>query len=99
MEDLQQSLGVVLVHTPELDYTQIATEGLLEWVDASRTQFLVHLKKGLAHLSNADDLLENYTMVIDQYQALTKERISLYFEGMGTRGIDFSPAYKPLRVR
>lgn len=89
----------VVSEVPGVDFTLKAKEGLLDWVAASKTQYLERMRAELGNSVSSKEIMDTQSQMIDQFTGLIKSRVAMYFDGLGSRGVDFSPAFKPINPK
>lgn len=80
----------------EVDFALKAKEGLLEWVEASKTQYLDRMRAELGNCVSSKEVMDTQSKMINQFTGLVESRVAMYFDGLSSRGVDFSPAFKPM---
>lgn len=95
--DSHPELSIVVPDFPEANYKTKAQEGLQEWVKATQDQYMNMVREQFKDVPGKERDLEIIEATLAHYTSEVSSRINMYFEGLACRGVDFSPAFSPMK--
>lgn len=75
-------------------YAEIASRELNNWIDCAKAQYMARLRERLGHDPQTEIDIRNYDRMLTQFAQEAESRVSMFFESMEAKGVDFSAIAK-----